>query len=262
MASQSALAFEFVAPLTELLLSAADDKFMLGHRNADWTGLGPILEEDIAFSSLAQDDLAHSAALYALVAELTHDTDQRLAYGRRPEEYRCAHLVELADQFDWATAVVRQFLCDRFEILRLERLSRSNFEPLKALAQRMLAEEKLAIGHADQWVVRLGRGGPEAAGRVQRALDRLATPATWMHEPTQGVQILESAGLYPRLEREMFDLWADEVRALVVQAGLRIELARPDFAKPGGRRGVRSEEFSELHRELIEVYAEDPQAAW
>ena len=98
-------------PLAQLLLSVADDKFLLGHRNADWTGLAPILEEDIAFSSLAQDELSHATALYQLAAELLGTTADKLAFGRKPEEYRCAQLVELSDEFNWATALCRNFFC-------------------------------------------------------------------------------------------------------------------------------------------------------
>src|SRR6516162_586424 len=98
------LADDLKKPLADLLLSVADDKLMLGHRNADWTGLAPILEEDIAFSSLAQDELAHASALYQVVGGLLGTTADKLAYGRRPDEYRCAPLVELSDEFNWATA--------------------------------------------------------------------------------------------------------------------------------------------------------------
>src|SRR5574337_462646 len=134
---------ELRSTLQELLLSVADDKFLLGHRNADWTGLAPILEEDIAFSALAQDDLAHAQALYELVTELTGDEPNRLAYGRRPEEYRCAALVECEDDFDWAVALVRQFFCGHFDLLRLTRLANSCYKPLRVLAGRLLAEERL-----------------------------------------------------------------------------------------------------------------------
>ena len=110
----------------DLLLSIADDKLILGHRNSDWTGLGPILEEDIAFSALAQDDIAHALALYEVIAARTDTTADALAFGRSAEAYRCAQLVELHDGFDWAHAIVRQFLVNRHDAIRLERLGRSS----------------------------------------------------------------------------------------------------------------------------------------
>ena len=82
-------------PLLELLLSVADDKLLLGHRNSDWTGLGPILEEDIAFSSMAQDEIAHAQALYERAGELVGKTADQLAFGRDPDAYRCATITEL-----------------------------------------------------------------------------------------------------------------------------------------------------------------------
>jgi ring-1,2-phenylacetyl-CoA epoxidase subunit PaaC len=253
---------ELRLPLVDLLLSIADDKFILGHRNADWTGLAPILEEDIAFSSLAQDDLAHAAALYDFICGLTGDNVNRLAYGRRPDEYRCAGLVELADEFDWAVAIARQFLCDHFEMLRLGRLARSTYAPLAELARRMLAEERLSIGHADQWVVRLGRAADDAPTRMQAALDRLAPLAVELFEPTAGVEALESAGVYPRDAPSMYDQWEASVRNIVQEAGLRTELrpAPPGFH--GGRRGKRSPLFADLHAELTEVYRVEPEATW
>jgi ring-1,2-phenylacetyl-CoA epoxidase subunit PaaC len=249
-------------PLVELLLSVADDKFILGHRNADWTGLAPILEEDIAFSSLAQDDLAHASVLYDFIARLTGDNPNRLAYGREPSEYRCAALVELDDCFDWSIAIVRQFLCDHFEVIRLQRLSHSAFVPLAELARRMLAEEQLAIGHADQWLVRLGRAAGEAAGRMQSALDRLAPAGIELFEPTSGVAELEKAEVYPACNPPAFEQWSNAIRNVVDAAGLRIELNPVPAGFSGGRKGRRTSGFEDLHRELTEVYRLEPEGAW
>ena len=80
---------EHIKPsLAELLLALADDKLVLGHRNSEWTGLGPILEEDIAFSALAQDEIAHAQAVYELVGPLVGKSADELAFGREPAEYR------------------------------------------------------------------------------------------------------------------------------------------------------------------------------
>jgi ring-1,2-phenylacetyl-CoA epoxidase subunit PaaC len=253
---------ELKRPLVDLLLSLADDKFLLGHRNADWTGLAPILEEDIAFSALAQDDLAHAAALYELVASLTGGDANRVAYGRRPEEYRCAHLVELHDEFNWGVAIVRQFLCDHFDFLRLARLAGSAWRPLAELSSRMLAEERLGIGHADQWVVRLGRGTAESHARVQAAIDHLAPLALELFEPTEGLESIESAGVYPPLSPDMFDQWSEAVENVIEEATLHVELHRPARFATSGRRGRRSAEFAALHDELTEVYRLEPDAAW
>jgi len=156
---------ELKVPLANLLLSVADDKFVLGHRNADWTGLAPILEEDIAFSSLAQDELAHASALYQIAADLLNTKADKLAYGRAPADYRCAQLVELSDEFDWGIAIARNFFCDHFDFCRLSRLANSAYPPVAQLAARLVGEEKIHVDHVDSWIARLAKGSARPAFR-------------------------------------------------------------------------------------------------
>jgi len=249
-------------PFCALLLAAADDKLILGHRNADWTGLAPILEEDIAFSALAQDDIAHAAGLYRLVAELTGDDPDRLAYGREPEQYRCATIVELDDGFDWGVAIVRQFLCSHFDKLRLARMARSAWRPLADVAGKMVREQDLSLGHADQWIVRLARGTDESRRRIEAAVERLMPHAAGLFEPVEGQEALEQAGLYPPGPRDMFDAWREAIAATLDAAGLRCEIPGPDPARPGGRRGRHSEGFAALLDQLSEVWRLEPGARW
>src|SRR5437016_3298169 len=191
-------------PFVQLLLSIADDKFILGHRNADWTGLAPILEEDIAFSSLAQDEISHATVLYQMAAGLLGTTADKLAYGRKPEEYRCAQLIELTDDFDWAVAVCRNFFCDHFDWLRLGRLAESSYTPLAQLAARLAPEEEIHVHHVNTLLKRLGRGTPEAHDRMQSALDKLSSLAIGLVEPTSGIELLEAQGIYPPCKPSTF----------------------------------------------------------
>jgi ring-1,2-phenylacetyl-CoA epoxidase subunit PaaC len=248
--------------LVELLLSVADDKLMLGHRNADWTGLAPMLEEDIAFSSLAQDELAHALTLYQWLAGLTGGNADRLAYGRQPADYRCAQLLELSDEFNWAVAMGRNFFCDHYDFLRLNRLAQSSYTPLAQLAARLAAEEQVHVEHVESWVRRLGRGGDEAQARMQQALDQLAPLAAMLWEPTPGLAALEDAGTYPRTTQGDFASWSGQLQQICQTAGLRLQLAAPAPAARGGRRGVHSAEFPALLEELTEVYRLEPEAAW
>src|SRR5881227_1501231 len=89
-----------------LLLEIADDELVLGWRNSEWTGIAPVLEEDVAFSSIAQNEIGHARALYQLLAE---DADA-LAFDRPPEEYRCSPLVQLRFVPDWARTIARHVL--------------------------------------------------------------------------------------------------------------------------------------------------------
>jgi ring-1,2-phenylacetyl-CoA epoxidase subunit PaaC len=253
---------QFKRPLANLLLSVADDKFVLGHRNADWTGLAPILEEDIAFSSLAQDELAHASALYQIAAGLLNAKIDTLAYGRKPSEYSCAQIVELSDEFDWAMAIARNFFCDHFDFCRLNRLAASAYSPVAQLAGRLVGEEKIHVDHVDSWIKRLGQGSDEARRRVEEALGELTDAAVMLFEPFVGLEQLETAGIYPGDSESMFRDWSGALGRVAAEAGVRLELGAPGSDMAGGRRGQHSDAFPALLDELTEVYRIEPGAAW
>jgi ring-1,2-phenylacetyl-CoA epoxidase subunit PaaC len=249
-------------PLVQLLFSVADDKFFLGHRNADWTGLAPILEEDIAFSSLAQDEIAHASALYHFIAGLCDTKADKLAFGRKPNQYRCATIVELSDEFDWALALCRNFFCDHFDVIRLGRLAESSYQPLRQLAVRLAAEEQIHVQHSDSWLVRLGQGADDAKSRMQDALNRLAELAPMLWEPTVGLALLEKEGIYPGDSRSWEEQWMQTVGRVATQAGLGLQLKRVNQKAKGGRHGVHEPGFAATLDELTEVYRLEPEAAW
>ncbi|MCC7290546.1 MAG: phenylacetate-CoA oxygenase subunit PaaC [Phycisphaerales bacterium] len=249
-------------PMIDLLLSIADDKFILGHRIADWTGLAPMLEEDIAFSSIAQDELAHAQVLYDTIGAWTGRGGDHVAYGRSPSEYRCAALVEVPDELQWDVAIARQFYCDHFDLLRLGRLARSKDAQLAALAHRLAAEERVHVEHMDHWITQLGKAGGEARERTQRSLDRLAPAASMLFEPTEGMSLLEAAGLYPLAERDFFSAWREDLTRVAGDAGLNLRLSLPDSHAVGGRRGRHDAAFAALLEEITEVYRVEPMAQW
>lgn len=248
--------------LTTLLLALADDKLLLGHLNSDWTGLGPILEEDIAFSHLAQDEIAHAQAIYELVGELVGKTADELAFGRPPEEFRSAHIVEVPDEFDWATALARKLFCDHFDLLRLERMANSAWKPLRDLAARILDEEKLHIEHTDRWIVRLGRGTQESHDRLQNAIDALAPLAPMLFEPFDGLAALSETNLYPGDDRAMFDAWSKRISTALADANLTVKLAAPSPDTKAGRRGVHTKHLNAVLDEMCEVWRLEPNAKW
>src|SRR6476646_7525412 len=91
------------------LLEIADDELILGWRDSEWTGIAPVLEEDVAFSSIAQNEVGHARALYELLAPERGMTADQLAFERSPHEYRCAQLVELR-LLDWGQTIARHYL--------------------------------------------------------------------------------------------------------------------------------------------------------
>jgi ring-1,2-phenylacetyl-CoA epoxidase subunit PaaC len=158
--------------VSDLVLKMADDELLIGHRNSEWTGLGPILEEDIAFSSMAQDKIGHALALYSVLHEQfgAAGADQ-LAFNRKEKEFRSCHFTELPiGEYDFS--IIRHFLFDHAEALRYELLAASSFKPLAMLAKKIKGELKYHVLHANSWIVRLGRGTEESHQRLQDAIDK------------------------------------------------------------------------------------------
>lgn len=248
--------------LTTLLLALADDKLLLGHLNSDWTGLGPILEEDIAFSHLAQDEIAHAQAVYELASQITGKSADELAFGRPPEVFRSAHVVEVPDEFDWATALARKLFCDHFDLLRLNRMAKSEWKPLRDLATRIADEEKLHVEHTDAWIIRLGKGTKESHDRLQNALDALGPIAAWLFEPFDGLKGLVDAKIYPGSDFEMFDQWEREIKDVCAKANLHVELPVGEPENKGGRRGVHTKHLPGILDEMCEVWRLEPNAKW
>src|ERR1051325_5773703 len=138
----------------EALIQYADDELILGWRDSEWTGIAPSLEEDVAFSSIAQNEIGHARALYELAARDLGTTADELAFDRSPDEYRCAPRVELR-RLDWANTIARHWLYETADELRLAALKESGDEEVAGLAAKMDREEVYHRLHAQMWADRL-----------------------------------------------------------------------------------------------------------
>ena len=217
-------------PPTDVLLAIADDELVLGWRNSEWTGIAPFLEEDVAFSSIAQNEIGHARALYELVARELGTTADELAFDRPPAEYCCAAFVELRLP-DWADTVVRHFLYETADQVRIESLKASGDDEIAGLAAKIDREEAYHRMHAQMWIDRL-RGSEEGGRRLRDSLARL-----WPY----------ALGLLAGDERERF---RERVAALA-----------PDGAEPV-ERGVHTDELAPLWDEMTMVRRSVPGAAW
>src|SRR5919199_33062 len=171
--------------LAELLLALADDEFVLGYWDSEWTGIAPVLEEDVAYSSIAQDEIGHARALYELLAELTGRPADDIAYDRDPEGFRQARLLDL-DRGDWAHSIARRYFYDTADAVRLAALSRSAYAPLANL----LAKVRRGGGYHPQPLHAPPRpagrqpgGTAKVDGRARAGLARHARP---LHPAGQG----------------------------------------------------------------------------
>jgi ring-1,2-phenylacetyl-CoA epoxidase subunit PaaC len=212
-----------VSERAQLLLELADDELIVGWRDSEWTGIAPTLEEDVAFSSIAQNEIGHARALYELAAqELGTDADA-LAFDRDPEEYRCAPLVEL-HLLEWAHTIARRYLYEEADRVRIEALMRSDDPKVAGLAAKIDREEVYHRMHAELWAARL-----HDEPRFRKAVEEL-----WPY--ALGVV---TADLRPELARRV---------------GLDVVEAK--------ERGEHTPELAELWEEMTEVRRSAPGAAW
>ena len=243
--------------LAELILSAADDEFVIGFWDSEWTGIAPMLEEDVATSSIAQDEIGHARALYELLAELTDDDPDRIAYGREPADYRHAALLNHA-RGDWAFTVARRYLYETADAVRLAALAHSTHEPLALLVGKMRREETYHLLHADAWLRRLAEAGPETRDRLAAALRSLWPDAQQVFAPLDAEEELLRDGLLPRSMETLHGEWQAQVRPVLEPIAGELPEAVPS---PDGRTR-RTDDFIWLHGEFTSVSRAEAGAMW
>jgi ring-1,2-phenylacetyl-CoA epoxidase subunit PaaC len=212
-----------VSERSDLLLSIADDELIVGWRDSEWTGIAPTLEEDVAFSSIAQNEIGHARALYELAAVELGTNADALAFDRAPDDYRCAPLVEL-HLLEWAHTIARRYLYEEADRVRIDALKRSDDTELAGLAAKIDREETYHRLHAEMWEERL-RDEP----RFRAAVEELWPYALGVLEPE----------LRPELAR-------------------RVGLGEV----PAHERGEHTAELAELWNEMTEVRRSEPGAEW
>jgi ring-1,2-phenylacetyl-CoA epoxidase subunit PaaC len=173
--------------VNELLLGLADDELVLGWRDSEWTGIAPMLEEDVAFSSIAQNEIGHARAVY----ELLSDDADALAFDRQLDEYRCAPLVELR-LLDWARTIARRWLYEAADEIRIAGLMEDDDPAVAGLAAKINREEAYHRMHAEMWHERL-RG----ADRFHNAVLELWPYALGVLPPEQREALAVRVGIAP-----------------------------------------------------------------
>ena len=247
--------------LANYLTALGDDELILAHRDSEWTGHAPILEEDIAFANLALDELGHASAWYRLAAELLDEDPDRhpdqLVFWRPATEFRNVRMVELPNG-DWAFSMLRQYLFDAAEDVRLAALAASQHSVLAQAAAKLRTEELYHLRHTRAWVRRLGLGTHESHRRMQAALAELYPHALQVFAAIAGELELARAGLVPRSDG-LLSAWAALVTGDLTGCNLRI----PDgnLSKSAGRN-EHTPHLERLVAEMQEVARLEAGAAW
>ena len=275
--------------LVALLTALADDELVLGHRHSEWTGFAPHIEEDVAFSSIAQDEIGHAAAYYALVASETGDDPDRIALGREQHEYRNAMLCERENR-NWAYTLARHWLYDTADDVRLEALEASAEDDVAALATKIRREERYHVIHADAWMRRVAQGPIEGRAKLIDSLSDALPEATGLFEPIEHEEQAVTHGLLPLPSNDLGRRFLDRATKALDDLGLPTDIrahvdhaaefvasssgdliersnhpsaSDPTMAKGfGGRHGRHSDEFETLWKEMTATYRENPGATW
>jgi ring-1,2-phenylacetyl-CoA epoxidase subunit PaaC len=258
-------------PRAQLLLVLADDELITGHRASHWTGVAPSIEEDLAFSTIAQDEINHADVWLQVLLGDDHPGDVRaavdaLGLGRPPEGYRHAIVCERPPR-DFAFTLARHWLYDRFDVLRLGALADAKDGDVAAVAVKLLHEERYHLEHADHWFRRLATGSDEAHGRLRDGLAAALPESLGLFEHFPAEREAVSAGLLPVDHAALRSRWLELVGAMLDEAGFADLTPAEDAQVPaeasGGREGRHSEDFTvDVWPEMTALYRSDPAATW
>lgn len=273
----------------DYLLHLADNALVLGQRNAEWCGHGPVLEEDLALANNSLDLLGQARLLYQHAATLINTdagtglrfghlqgaraegavTEDTLAYFRDTHEFRNLTLLELphsgplastaSGDRDYATTIARNFLYSALMVLVWDRLQASADAQLAAIAAKSLKEVRYHLRHAGDWLVRLGDGTEESHARAQAALRHLLPYCQefWIGSEAETAAVRNGTGTdVARLQTDWNALVDDTLR----EATLQRPSAQGYITQ--GKLGAHSEHMGFLLAEMQSLARAHPQAVW
>ena len=246
--------------LFEYLLRLGDDRLILGHRNSEWCGHGPILEEDIAIANISLDLIGQAQLFLDLAGKVEgkgRDADA-LAYWRDDIHFRHLQMVELP-RGDFAFTIVRQFLFSAFSHGNLEALTKAPNEDLAGIAAKAFKENRYHLRHSSEWVVRLGDGTEESHRRAQAALDELWPWTGEMFAADDVDRAMNEQGIGPDLPA-LEAPWKALVLPLLERATLTVPTG--PMRMTGGRKGRHTEHLGRLLAEMQIVARSHPGATW
>lgn len=239
--------------LKDLLYRMADDELISGHRMSEWCGTAPLLEEDLAFSSIGQDKLGHSLQLFTYLHELGEPDPDTNGFRRNWNHFLSCQLVELPIG-NYAFSLMRHFLFDNSEFLRYKLLKESSFEPLAKFSVKAVSELRYHVMHANEWIKKLGNSSDEAIELLQKSLNELAPYALGMFEKSKYEDVIIDEKFFQG-EDILKNQWFDSITPILKKTKLTI----PDFnAVIGGSRyGKHSIHLEPLITEMTEVISSE-----
>ncbi|AKT51549.1 1,2-phenylacetyl-CoA epoxidase subunit PaaC [Arsenicicoccus sp. oral taxon 190] len=247
--------------LSAYVLGLADDALVYTQRLGEWVAKAPAIEEDMAFGNIALDLLGQARSLLTYVGRLdgTGRSEDDLAYLRDEREFRSVHLVEV-ERGDFAVEMARLLWFAATRLAIMQRLTRSDDDTLRGVAEKAVKELSYHRDHARNWVLRLGDGTEESHRRMQQALATVEPYVAELFTDDVAAEAAAESGAGVRPSEV-----EDEVRGYVseVLAEATLTPAEPSrWHARGGREGVHAEAMGYLLAEMQHIARSHPGATW
>jgi ring-1,2-phenylacetyl-CoA epoxidase subunit PaaC len=247
-------------PFFDYLLRLGDNALILGQRLSEWCGHGPVLEQDIAITNIALDQIGQARTLleYAGKVEGKGRSEDDLAYLRDVPEFRNILLVEQPNE-DWAYTIARQFFFDVFNFYLYERLMESGDDHLAAIARKAHKEITYHLRYSSEWMIRLGDGTEVSHAKIQEAVEDLWRFTGELTLADDLDNQMADHGLSPNLA-EVKVRWDEKVDAILREA----TLSKPQnsWMQQGGKKGIHTEHLGYILAEMQYLPRAYPGAEW
>jgi ring-1,2-phenylacetyl-CoA epoxidase subunit PaaC len=247
--------------LSDYVLHLADNVLILGQRNSEWCGHGPVLEQDIAITNISLDLIGQARSLYQYCAELKGNgaTEDSLAYLRDARDYKNCLLVELP-KGDWAQTITRQFFFSSYQLLLYAHLQQSTDTTLSAIAEKSLKEVIYHVRWSSEWIIRLGDGTEESRERMQKAITELWPFTGELFIPASYELAAAKAGAGVDVS-SLKENWLQKVQEIFSEATLTVPPGG-NWSQSGGKDGVHTEHLGFILADLQYMQRVYPGMEW
>jgi ring-1,2-phenylacetyl-CoA epoxidase subunit PaaC len=233
---------------TDYILHLADNTLILGQRNSEWCGHGPVLEQDIAITNISLDLIGQARSLYQYAAELMGSTEDNLAYLRDVRDFKNCLLCELPNG-DWGQTILRQFFFSSYQFILYQQLQQSSDATLAAIAEKSLKEVTYHVRWSSEWVIRLGDGTEESNARMLKAIENL-----W---PFTGELFIPANYEIVSLNKQQ---WQQRVEEVFNEATLPVP--GDAWMQTGGKEGRHTEHMGFILAEMQSMQRAYPNSEW
>lgn len=269
--------------LIDYTIHLADNSLILGQRNGEWCGHGPVLEQDIAITNITLDLVGQARSFYQYAARLINElrpplstpwrgaggevTEDMLAYHRAEREFKNCLLVEQPNG-DWAQTILRQFLVSAYQYYLYQYLREYKDDTLKAIAEKSLKEVSYHLRWSSEWVIRLGDGTEESHNRMLLAIDELwrYSGELFLPVPYETELGIDLNGIKEKWNEKVNTVFAEA--SLIPPAGLSAGVltqaggGEAVFMQEGGKTGIHTEQLGHILTELQYVQKVYPGCEW